>query len=136
VIVPCTHKLKAGIAYSNGGNRWNILGFNFYTKSDALSIRYLWVGYLNSNFSQYVVYLKLFELELHVGNMTWPNICREFDLTKTSKFKFPGYAGGGGMSRFRFYSRINTPHENTISAILFALYRRVSQISSSCCTFT
>jgi hypothetical protein len=32
--------------YSNGGNRWNILGFNF-TKRDALSIvyiRYLWSG--------------------------------------------------------------------------------------------
>jgi hypothetical protein len=33
--------------YSNGGNRWNILGFNF-TKRDALCrylvyIRYLWV---------------------------------------------------------------------------------------------
>jgi hypothetical protein len=32
--------------YSNGGNRWNILGFNF-TKRDALAsylvyIRYLW----------------------------------------------------------------------------------------------
>ena len=30
--------------YSNGGNRWNIFGFNF-TKRDALSsvyIRYLW----------------------------------------------------------------------------------------------
>ena len=31
--------------YSNGGNRWNILGFNF-TKGDALSsvYRYLWSG--------------------------------------------------------------------------------------------
>jgi hypothetical protein len=34
------------------------------------------------------------------------NICREFDLTKTSKSKFPGVCPGGGMSRFRFDSRI------------------------------
>ena len=28
--------------YSNGGNRWNILGFNF-TKRDAIYIIYLWL---------------------------------------------------------------------------------------------
>jgi hypothetical protein len=33
------------------------------------------------------------------------NICREFDLTKTSKSKFPGVCPGG-ISRFRFDSRI------------------------------
>jgi hypothetical protein len=33
------------------------------------------------------------------------NICREFDQTKTSKSKFPGVCQGG-MSRFRFDSRI------------------------------
>ena len=34
--------------YSNGGNRWNILGFNF-TKRDALSSVYkISMGYINS----------------------------------------------------------------------------------------
>jgi hypothetical protein len=36
------------------------------------------------------------------------NICREFGLTKTSKSKFPGVCPGG-MSRFRFDSRITRP---------------------------
>ena len=35
--------------YSNGGNRWNILGFNF-TKQDALSSVY--------NISMHPVYMK------------------------------------------------------------------------------
>jgi hypothetical protein len=35
--------------YSNGGNRWNILGFNF-TKRDALSIVYkISMGKTNRN---------------------------------------------------------------------------------------
>jgi hypothetical protein len=33
-------KLHMASIYSNGGNRWNILGFNF-TKRDALSIVYI-----------------------------------------------------------------------------------------------
>ena len=36
--------------YSNGGNRWNILGFNF-TKRDALSSVYKISMYLPHNFT-------------------------------------------------------------------------------------
>ena len=41
--------------YSNGSNRWNILGFNF-TKRDALSsvyIRYLWGEHLGDKYINY-----------------------------------------------------------------------------------
>jgi hypothetical protein len=39
--------------YSNGGNRWNILGFNF-TKRDALSSLYnISMGYTLANWSCY-----------------------------------------------------------------------------------
>jgi hypothetical protein len=42
--------------YSNGGNRWNILGFNF-TKRDALS-------------SVYKIYMVRFSLRTHVKRVS------------------------------------------------------------------
>jgi hypothetical protein len=73
--------------YSNGGNRWNILGFNF-TKRDALSvvyIRYLWCVYnsteiqgrnsLKENWDQLFVILEPPPLMYTPGNRT-PNTSR------------------------------------------------------------
>ena len=50
--------------YSNGGNRWNILGFNF-TKRDALSIVY--IGYL-WEYSSNLYFVKL-ELKMFLVTM-------------------------------------------------------------------
>ena len=48
--------------YSNGGNRWNILGFNF-NKRDALSSVYkISMGYLQIKFAA-----------LHIQNTTIPD---------------------------------------------------------------
>jgi hypothetical protein len=44
------------------------------------------------------------------------NICREFDLTKTSKSKFPGVCSAGGMSRFRFDSCIIFIYRESLKA--------------------
>jgi hypothetical protein len=46
--------------YSNGGNRWNILGFNF-TKRDALSSVYKISMEMTSGFADYVKHGVLYD---------------------------------------------------------------------------
>jgi hypothetical protein len=49
-------KLQLAAIYSNGGNRWNILRFNF-TKGDSLSsvyIRYLWYNHAEMHSCSFV----------------------------------------------------------------------------------
>ena len=68
--------------YSNGGNRWNILGFNF-TKRDALSSVY--------NISMYPIMHQILFIRVrcHKKILTFKLFTTQFEHLKTARdFKF------------------------------------------------